>query len=72
MLRKTSQSAPARFSADEFLRIRGERASATSRDLIEMTQIVIAHIARNREVDRQKRHTARFTRSRIVQAPSPR
>jgi hypothetical protein len=56
MLRKTPQPVPPwPFSEDDFLRARGERASATARDLVEMTQFIIAHIAGNRDRDRRRR-----------------
>jgi hypothetical protein len=55
-MRRIPQSvAQSRFSHDKFLRARGDRASAAMRDLVEMTQLVIAHVARNREVDRRMR-----------------
>jgi hypothetical protein len=55
-MRKTAHSvAQSRFSTDEPLRARGNRASATMRGLVEMTQRVIAHVARNRELDRRMR-----------------
>jgi hypothetical protein len=73
-MRKIPQSAALpRFAHDEGLRRRGDRASAVTRDLLEMTELVIAHVAQNRELDRRMRRSVNATavkRPWVVQASS--
>jgi hypothetical protein len=54
-------AAQPRFTDEEDLRARGERASAMTRDLVEMTELVIEHVAQNRELDRRLRRTDNAT-----------
>jgi hypothetical protein len=73
MLPKIPQAVPpSRFFDDECLRARGDRASATTRDLVEMTELVIAHVARNRELDQRMRLAAGVKRPWVVRVPSSR
>ena len=59
-LRKVSQIVqPVPFSEDVFLHARGDNASATTRDLVQMTRVVIAHVTRNRELRRARDVKAR-------------